>query len=662
MNWKGLSATFLFICGLIISLPHRAEGQNIPFTCQDQFFLTLASVPPTLNEVVIDPQTGAVVFSKINPNTGISVNAIGYRSVDNFIYALDPQTRRLVRFDATGFPTILTFLPLNPLFAYFAGDISPDGRYLVLVGTVTYTSGLEAAAQIARVDLETPGYPVSTININTIGQIYDIAFHPFTNELYGYDSYSQRLVLIDPQTGQITFPFPTTNAPVITGSLFFDALGNLFAYGSPSLFEEQNTLYQIDPATGQSTRLISGAPANTSDGCSCPYTIKLFKTVNKKRTFPCEQLEYTFEIVNSSRRVQLDLRLEDVLPPGFTFQSVLSNEVGGTLNSVPGDNHFVLSNITLPAGKSKVTILVNTNQVSGGIYRNQAVLYGIPQSLGSFRVSDNPETLIEDDSTEVTIDGFTFDAAHLDLTLCAGTIGLRLDPVKDNNIRFNPASFLWSDGTTGAFLDVNQPGEYAATLIRGCDTAFVSYTVGESSILVDLERDRFSISLGDSIFLEAVASNSGNQTMFMWKDPEPGSIRCIDCPETVARPFNDVKYTILATNELGCIDSAFVWVEVDKSRNVFFPNVFMPSGTDVENQYFFASGDPYVEIKNLSIYSRWGEKLYEVRNSVLNEPLLGWDGRFRNEDMLPGVYVWLAELRFLDGFEASFKGEVTLIR
>jgi hypothetical protein len=180
--------------------PLSASAQR-PFTCEDQFFLTLSTNPPSLNEVIIDPRSTQVSFRSINNNVRIDVNAAGYRSTDNFIYCISPDTRQLVRLDADGQATVLASLPLNSSHAYFAGDVTPDGRYLVLIGTAALLSGLGLAADLVRVDLEDPAYRTTTTSINTVARIFDIAFHPVTGVLYGYDTQSQRLLRIDANTG-----------------------------------------------------------------------------------------------------------------------------------------------------------------------------------------------------------------------------------------------------------------------------------------------------------------------------------------------------------------------------------------------------------------------------------------------------------------------------
>ena len=642
------------------ALPFWATAQ-VPFTCENQFFVTLSSTPPSLNEVVIDPQTGNAVFQSINSNTVISVNAAGYRSTDNYIYSIDPDNLRLVRLDRNGNAQVLAVLPLTPLMSYFAGDITPDGKYLVLIGTRFYTNGTATASEIVRIDLESPTYELEKQTINVNAQIFDIAFHPHTDVLYGYDSFQQRLAIINPFTGSITFPVPPTNVPVLSGSLFFDAYGNLFAYGSPTPFQEQNSLYRIDPMTGRSTFLTRGENAPSSDGCSCPYTIELSKSVEPEETGPCTEVEYTFTMVNASRLERSGLTLEDALPPGFTFVRVSDNPVGGTLVSQSGDAFFRLTGISLPVGTFEVKIIVNTGPVGAGIYRNQAVLRNLPSSLGSIRISDNLKTLTSHDSTELLILTLPYDTVEVEQTLCDNAPDLVLDAVQYSG-GLSGVSYQWSDGSTQPVLTISAPGEYESLLVLGCDTTLVRYTIGSSYINVEVTQPEYDIALGDSIVVEANIINEGAQASYSWLDPQPGSIRCPSCLQSIARPFSDLRYTIMASNEKGCQDSAFIQVRVKKNARIYFPNVFTPDGDDWVNSYFYGFGDQYVRVKSLTIYSRWGELMFEAKDTPLNDPQSGWDGASRGKEALPGVYVWTATVVFLDGQEVRLAGDVTLLR
>ena len=45
-----------------------------------------------------------------------------------------------------------------------------------------------------------------------------------------------------------------------------------------------------------------------------------------------------------------------------------------------------------------------------------------------------------------------------------------------------------------------------------------------------------------------------------------------------------------------------------------------------------------------------------------NDPSHGWKGRFRGEELNPAVFVYWAEIEFVDGVKKIYKGDVTLIK
>ena len=224
--------------------------------------------------------------------------------------------------------------------------------------------------------------------------------------------------------------------------------------------------------------------------------------------------------------------------------------------------------------------------------------------------------------------------------------------------------YSWPDGSGKPFFDADTPGEYPVTLAAGCDTAYIVYTVKYSAISVEIIRDEslLPIRLGDSLFLKTNVFNTDPPTIYQWRDLQPGSVRCPTCPDTWVRPFNDIEYTVQVQNELGCLDSATVRVLVDKNKRISFPNVFKPDSENPANGTFYPSGDSFTRISELSVFSRWGERLFQSRDMAVNDWSLGWDGMFRGEPMSPGVYTWVAEIIFLDGERVVYYGDVTLVR
>ena len=103
-------------------------------------------------------------------------------------------------------------------------------------------------------------------------------------------------------------------------------------------------------------------------------------------------------------------------------------------------------------------------------------------------------------------------------------------------------------------------------------------------------------------------------------------------------------------------------VEVQKSRNIFIPNIFTPNNDTHNDKWVIFGGIGVVQIKTLKIFDRWGEQVYGLTNFQPNDPAYGWDGYFRGEIMRSNVFVYFIEVEFVDGLVIPYKGDFTLMR
>ena len=69
-----------------------------------------------------------------------------------------------------------------------------------------------------------------------------------------------------------------------------------------------------------------------------------------------------------------------------------------------------------------------------------------------------------------------------------------------------------------------------------------------------------------------------------------------------------------------------------------------------------------MKISSLKIYDRWGDQLFEKPDLTPGEQSEGWDGMFNGEPAQVGVYVFLAELLYDDGFSETVTGSITIVR
>jgi gliding motility-associated-like protein len=132
-----------------------------------------------------------------------------------------------------------------------------------------------------------------------------------------------------------------------------------------------------------------------------------------------------------------------------------------------------------------------------------------------------------------------------------------------------------------------------------------------------------------------------------------------------AWPVNGEKYfqsgiyeSFFKTNE-GCDSVYKLNLFINPNVNVFVPNAFSPNRDGI-NDRFTIYGDESLEwIEALNIYDRWGNSLASYTDFPPNDPNYGWDGNGRGMELNPGVFIYTARVRFLDGNTAFLNGEVT---
>ena len=127
--------------------------------------------------------------------------------------------------------------------------------------------------------------------------------------------------------------------------------------------------------------------------------------------------------------------------------------------------------------------------------------------------------------------------------------------------------------------------------------------------------------------------------------------------------FYDV--TLVVSNGI-CSDSLIERIFLDNlldedSLKVFIPEAFSPNGDGV-NDFFTIYGSRLQRIERLQIFDRWGNRLFLHENFPPGGENMGWNGTANGKPLLPGVFVFLADIRFLNGAVKQVQGSVTLMK
>ncbi|MCR9289341.1 MAG: gliding motility-associated C-terminal domain-containing protein [Bacteroidetes bacterium] len=228
--------------------------------------------------------------------------------------------------------------------------------------------------------------------------------------------------------------------------------------------------------------------------------------------------------------------------------------------------------------------------------------------------------------------------------------------------------FVNIEGQPPFFYDLNQFPIVFSDLQSGVYPVVVTDEFGENKtlnaevanavqIVVELGDDQ-TVILGESYIL--TPQLNVNPDSILWS---PGDyLNCNNCFPAISTPTEDIVYELIITDENGCTGSDEIELFVQKVRSIYTPNAFSPNN-DGSNDFFTVfAGQNVDKVNTLQVYSRWGESLFEARDFTPNDISFGWDGNFNGEKMDAGVYVFFAEILFVDGHTEIFKGDFVLIR
>ena len=201
---------------------------------------------------------------------------------------------------------------------------------------------------------------------------------------------------------------------------------------------------------------------------------------------------------------------------------------------------------------------------------------------------------------------------------------------------------------------------------NGCaDTTPVSIIAPEAIELEIIPPDPVVL-LGDSVMLELIVSNTqGPVDSLAWGHDEPGSLSCYDCFTPWAMNVTPATYFVQVWDSAGCLAETQVLVNVDNRRNIYLPNVFSPNRDGRNEEFRIFTGQGVERIQSVRVFNRWGELMTEVRDQLPDpDGVYVWDGEFKGRQMQPGVYVYMAEVIFIDrpNDPVIVTGDLTLLR
>jgi gliding motility-associated-like protein len=214
----------------------------------------------------------------------------------------------------------------------------------------------------------------------------------------------------------------------------------------------------------------------------------------------------------------------------------------------------------------------------------------------------------------------------------------------------------WENNVVGSGVEIQVSPEasgsyFAQYQIGDCIVTAVAQVNVASPVTLDISATPgVNIIAGEETTLTVTGAPAGST--FVWTT-DNGSAAPSGGNPTVS-PTETTGYTVEVTTPDGCVYEAYITIFVEYLE-FDIPNVFTPNGDGLNDDFYPIYNEFSMEIIELKIFARWGAIVYD-------NPGTPWDGIYRSKPLPSDIYVYLIRVRYADGREELFKGDVNLMR
>lgn len=469
-----------------------------PFPCDGKIYLSQFNNnsfgPTSLVEVMRD--TSGVKFGQVTEYNNRVINGIGYSVKTGFIYGTTIRGE-IVKMDRSGNSTVLGTDFAATDFVQ-SGDVATDGTYVTLERIAGRLFFYEVEPGFQKIRSQRLFWDPSSGNTSPVTRIFaDIVFHPERpNTLISYQANyippqntQGYVVYIDadpnsPDFGMVTpqFRIDPQVAQAI-GALFIGPDGTLYGYGrNRGMGSPHDRLIKIDLENEVAESLGTGPRSSGLDGCSCPKTMALQKTVDTLLV-GCDSttIRYLVKMINYGNSTRTNLVLTDSIDPIARFTRNINSSAPLRIMS---DSIGLTVNIDSINAKDTIELRFSVRVPNGaGSFSNRAFLYGVFEDSNIRIPSDDATTMLNIDSTRID-----------SLPSVGGTIMRTIDTILIPGDTLDIFGEPYSE--EGRFI-VRHPG------INGCDTitniniilskALVTYTFDDClALTTDQSNENYS--------------------------------------------------------------------------------------------------------------------------------------------------------------------------
>lgn len=203
-------------------------------------------------------------------------------------------------------------------------------------------------------------------------------------------------------------------------------------------------------------------------------------------------------------------------------------------------------------------------------------------------------------------------------------------------------------------------GEYEFLIedINGClfDTLIL---IQEPQVIQLLSNQELTfVNEGADLFIQLTTNIESEDIQSVIWEP---TIPCDNCLEYLIEDIDsDSEYIVTITDKNGCQETISLRVLIDSDLRLYLPNIMDDIDSD-NNVFYPQSSLKDLIIEEMSIHDRWGNKVFENKEFLANDPQYGWDGSFGSKKAIAGVYTYRIVTIYKDE-KFRYAGSITLLR
>lgn len=433
--------------------------------------------------------------------------------------------------------------------------------------------------------------------------------------------------VIDTSAGYLWFPEFSSDGSKLYCSVYGTGTGGLPGIQMTGIYQYNTSLLPNATAVQNSKVLIS------------PDSVKDSRLAPDGKIYFLRYASNTLGVINSPNNIGV---LCNYNANGFSivpYNAILNNEMGSNVVVRSAQDTVIREALdTIVCFRNNMILSVDSSLRSIRWNNGETVAQRFIDQDGIYWLSGIKDCIVYIDTFHVKFIDFNINLGE-DTVICEGD-ELLISPLTEPS-----AHFFWQDGSTASSYTVKRDGIYTVAVTQDGCTHSDSIKIEVIYPEVKISEPDTVICKGNSILLHAIGFEGNSYT---WNN---GSV------SDTTRTGTSGMYVVSATNICGTFYDSISVQEINCPCRIFIPTAFSPNGDSRNDKFQLMLNCPQLLNYQLSIYNRFGQRLYLSVNS--NE---SWDGTHNGIGVEVGTYYYA--LIYESEIEGKMikRGDITLIR